>query len=79
MYHLYILHLSNGSYYIGSTSDLTKRLAEHAGGRVRSTKKFLPCGLIYCEPYSDRSRAQGREYQIKKWKSRAAIERLLKK
>ncbi|MEK7650532.1 MAG: GIY-YIG nuclease family protein [Patescibacteria group bacterium] len=79
MYSTYILKLSNGSYYTGSTGNLEQRLTEHQNGKVKSTKNNLPCQLIYSETYQNRSLAQGREYQIKKWKSRAAIERLLKK
>ncbi len=78
-YNLYILKLVDNSYYIGSTNDLKKRLNYHEKGRVRSTKGKLPFELIYTEEYDNRSEAQSREYQIKKWKSRKAIERLINK
>ena len=77
MYYVYILKLSDESYYIGSTNDLGKRKIEHDRGRVFSTKNRLPCVLVYTEQYQNRSDAQTREYQIKKWKSRKAIERLI--
>jgi putative endonuclease len=79
MYHVYILKLKDNSYYTGSTSDLEKRLLNHKNGRVKSTKNKRPCQLIHEESYSNRSKAQTREYRIKGWKSRLAIERLIKK
>ena len=77
MYHVYILQLSDRSCYIGSTADLVKRKTEHEMGKVFSTKSKLPCTLLFTEQYLNRSEAQSREYQIKKWKSRKAIERLI--
>jgi putative endonuclease len=79
MYYTYILKLIDGSYYTGSTHDLDSRVGYHNKGKVFSTKNKLPAVLIHKEEYPDRSSAQKREYQIKGWKSRAAIERLLKK
>ncbi|MEK7552976.1 MAG: GIY-YIG nuclease family protein [Patescibacteria group bacterium] len=79
MYHVYILKLKDNSYYVGSSGNLEQRLFSHERGRVRSTKNKLPFRLIHKESYDGRSEAQTREYQIKGWKSRAAIERLIKK
>ena len=76
---LYILKLIDNSYYVGSTGNLIQRLKNHSRGEVKSTKNKLPFILIYQEDYETRSQAQKREYQIKRWKKRSAIERLLKK
>lgn len=78
MFKMYILELIDGSYYVGSTEDLDERLDKHTKGRVKSTKNKLPLKLVYEESFTSRSDAQSREYQIKKWKSRRAIERLFK-
>lgn len=78
MFNTYILKLKDGSYYIGSTGDLEQRLKYHKNQKVRTTKDKLPFELVYTEIYVNRSEAQTREYQIKKWKSRKAIERLIK-
>ncbi len=77
MYQVYILKLRDGSYYVGSTENLEERLDYHNSKRVKSTKNKLPFELIYNEGFNSRSDAQTREYQIKKWKSRQAIERLI--
>lgn len=79
MYTTYILKLNDGSYYIGSTSCLETRLKQHGDKKVKSTKNKLPFTLAYTEQYNSRSEAQTREYKIKRWKSRRAIERLINK
>jgi len=73
---VYILQLSDGSYYIGSTENLERRLIEHNKGKNKSTKNKRPFILKYSEDFPTRGEAQSREYQIKGWKSRKAIERL---
>lgn len=79
MYHLYILKLMTGSYYVGSTGNLESRLKAHMSGKVFYTKSRLPAELVYTEKYLTRSEAQTREYQIKSWKKRKAIEKLFTK
>ena len=78
MAEVYILKMRDGSYYVGSTDELKSRLVRHQSGRVTSTKKKLPFTLEYIEIFETKGEAQSREYQIKKWKSRKAIERLIK-
>jgi len=36
----YMLRGSSGRYYIGSTTDLTRRLAEHRRGHTHTTKRL---------------------------------------
>ena len=78
MHYCYILKsLISGQYYIGSTHDYNKRLESHNNGDVKSTKHGKPWKLIYREGFETIKEAKFRELQIKKWKSRKAIERLL--
>ncbi|HBM45635.1 TPA: endonuclease [Patescibacteria group bacterium] len=80
MYFVYILaSLKNNSYYVGSCEDIEERLSRHNNGYVRSTKVFTPWKLVYKEKYDTLSLARKRELQIKLWKSREAIERLILK
>ena len=79
MYYVYILRSTvNRSYYIGSCKNITNRLKQHNKGQVISTRKSKPWELIYKEKYDTLKEARNRESQIKKWKSRTAIEKLLK-
>ena len=79
MFFTYILKsLINNSYYIGSCGDLAVRLNLHNRGLVKSTKRYVPWELKYKEDYKTLSEARKRESQIKSWKKRSAIEKLIK-
>lgn len=78
MYTFYILEsLKNGRYYIGSTENIQERLAKHNRGEVKSTKSYCPWKLVYSEPFPTRGEAHSRELQVKSWKKRLAIEKLI--
>ena len=80
MFYLYILKsIEKSTYYIGSCQNLSKRLTQHNKGKVRSTKRFRPWQLVYYKTYNNLSEARKRETQIKSWKKRSAIERLVAK
>jgi putative endonuclease len=72
----YILRLESGQLYIGSTTNLDHRFADHTAGRAcRTTKLDPPLKLVYSESLSTFSDARKREAQIKRW-SRAKKEAL---
>jgi putative endonuclease len=78
IYSVYVLQsLKNGRYYVGSTNDIVQRIKMHNDGRVLSTKAHRPWKLRYTETFPTKSEASKREFQIKSWKKRAAIEKLL--
>ncbi len=80
MFYVYILQsLKINKYYIGSCEDIDKRLLKHNNGFVRSTKNGIPWKTIYVEEFETLSNARRREKQIKLWKSRKSIERLINK
>ncbi len=67
MYYVYILKSKKDNHcYVGSTNDLRRRLLEHNGGTVRSTKSRRPFELRYYESYFDEGDARNREAQLKK-------------
>lgn len=68
----------DGSYYIGSTENVDKRLIKHNKGYSRYTKSKRPWKLIYKEEYQTLSEAKKREYYLKSLKSKIAIEKLIK-
>lgn len=62
----YVLYsLKDNKLYIGSTSDLRKRLKEHSGGKVFSTKGRLPIKLIFYEAFLETKDAVRRERYFK--------------
>jgi putative endonuclease len=66
-HYVYLLKsLDFDEYYIGSTNDLEKRLAEHNDGTSFHTKKFAPWVLEYYEAYKTEELARKREMALKK-------------
>ena len=64
---VYILRCGDGSLYTGWTSDLDRRLAQHAAGKAsRYTRARLPVELAASFPASDASAARRREAEIKR-------------
>ena len=67
-FYLYILRCSNGSYYVGHTDNIEKRVAEHNEGMACVyTAQRRPVALVYVENYASRDEAFVAEHQIKKW------------
>ncbi|MBU0531212.1 GIY-YIG nuclease family protein [Patescibacteria group bacterium] len=55
MHYVYVIWSESAKRkYIGSTSDLKKRLLCHNTGLVTSTKTFIPWKLIFYEAHSDK-------------------------
>ncbi len=63
---VYILRsLRDGRLYTGSTTDLSRRLREHAAGHSRSTRHRRPLVLVYFEEYESLGTARVREKELK--------------
>ena len=75
---VYILKCSDGSYYVGHTEDMGKRIFLHNSGRGAAyTAARHPVVLAYHESAVDKPAAVKREKQIKRW-SRAKKEVLIR-
>lgn len=78
MYYVYILKsVAFGKYYVGCTDNIIRRLQEHNSGASKYTRTFKPWKLVFQEEYKNLSEARKREKQIKSWKKRVSIERLI--
>ena len=75
---VYILRCSDGSYYIGHTDSLEKRIGQHHAGEIPDcyTFKRRPLMLAWAQDCSSRTEALTFEMQIKRW-SRAKKEALI--
>jgi len=63
---LYILQSEkSGRFYIGSTTDLDRRLAEHNSGQTTSMRNRGPWKVVYREQFDDAIAAKARELEIK--------------
>ena len=66
MYYVYLIKSINKNFlYVGSTSDLKCRFAEHNHGTQKATKAYAPYKLIYYEAYTSKSDALLREKALK--------------
>ena len=65
---LYILECGDGSFYVGITNDLGRRLMMHNAGKAsKYTRARLPVHYRYTEAHPTRSSASIREAEIKRW------------
>ena len=75
---LYILQCADGSYYTGSTNNLSLRLAQHQAGKGGVyTRSRLPVKLVYTQEFPSEHEAFLRERQVKGW-SRAKKEAIIR-
>jgi putative endonuclease len=75
---MYILQCSDGSYYVGSTVDVEKRVWQHQQGEgAKYTSKRLPVELVFAEEFPRIDEAFQREKQVQGW-SRAKKEALIR-
>ncbi|MGY8887123.1 MAG: GIY-YIG nuclease family protein [Flavobacteriales bacterium] len=77
-YFVYILYSEKlHRYYVGATGDLAARMESHLWMHKGFTSKVKDWELKHSESFADKSEAFARERQIKKWKSRIMIEKLI--
>jgi putative endonuclease len=76
---VYILYSSTlDRYYVGHTGDdLQERLRKHNSNHKGFTGKIGDWTIIYTEMYQAKTTAYQCEREIKAWKSRKKIERLI--
>ena len=67
-FYVYIL-ARNGTFYLGVTFDVVKRVWQHKNGLTEGlTKKYGIKRLVYYEIHKDSENAMKREKQLKKWR-----------
>jgi putative endonuclease len=73
---MYILECSDGSYYVGSTTNLALRVEQHnLGGGAAYTRRRRPVRLVYAEEFASVVDAFAFEKQVQGWgrRKRAAL------
>jgi putative endonuclease len=79
-YYTYIIKSKiRDRFYIGSCSDLEKRLEHHNLGHSRSTKAFIPWEIVYFEKYELKTDALKREKELKNMKNKKYLIWLINK
>ncbi len=80
MFYIYILYSSYiDKYYIGFTEDLNDRIYKHNNKHRGFTASANDWELKYSEEFITKQEAINREKEIKNWKSRKMIEKLINK
>ena len=67
----YMLRCAGGSYYVGHTDDIERRITQHetgAGSGYTATR--LPVQLVWFEEFPTREEAKAAEAQVKNWSRR---------
>ena len=78
MYFVYILFSpSRNKYYVGSCEDVNNRLIKHNTNHSGFTGKTGDWAIKWTEEHANKTEALKREKQIKAWKSRKMIEKLI--
>ncbi len=69
-FYVYILECADGSFYIGCTNNLEKRIKQHNESRwgAHYTKIRRPATLKYSEEFKILKEARKREAEIKGWR-----------
>ncbi|MDZ7611347.1 MAG: GIY-YIG nuclease family protein [Candidatus Moranbacteria bacterium] len=79
MFYVYVLKSKkDNKLYIGFTSDLKRRLAEHEKGKTNSTKLRLPLDLVYYEAHKSEADARRREKYFKTSKGKSSLKQMLR-
>ena len=77
-YYVYILHSdSRQRYYVGSTVDLAKRVAEHNSAIGGFTHTGRPWKLVHSEIFTEKTEALKREKYLKRMKSAKFLRSLI--
>ena len=68
MAHVYILRCADGSFYVGSTTDLRRRVGQHERGEGAAyTRRRLPVELVFSQEFDRVDDAFTVEKQAQNW------------
>ena len=74
VFYVYVLRSeTDAGFYIGFSSNLSKRLRDHENGAAFATSYRGPWKLIYYEAYLERDDARGRERYLKSGNGRRLL------
>jgi predicted GIY-YIG superfamily endonuclease len=79
MFYVYLLESKtvDGKRYVGVTSNLKQRLADHNAGRSKHTARYLPWQLITYIAFSDHQKAELFERYLKSGSGHAFAQKRL--
>ncbi len=63
--YIFLRSKRDGTFYIGQTNNIGKRVERHNKGLIKSTKNRSPFDLVYTKSYNTRREAMLREKHLK--------------
>jgi putative endonuclease len=75
---VYILKDINGRFYIGSTTNLVRRMKQHSAGHTPTTKRMSGAVIVFSQEYGDLQTARKIELRLKKFKRKDFIEKIIR-
>ncbi|MDP2938965.1 MAG: GIY-YIG nuclease family protein [Candidatus Omnitrophota bacterium] len=76
---VYILRgLKNNKLYIGSTTEINRRVNQHEIGSVKATRPLRPIKLEFFQEYDNINLARKIEHKLKKFKRKDFLEKIIK-
>lgn len=73
----YILKCKDGTYYVGSTDNLERRLKQHLNGWSKYTKNRLPVKLVFAKEFNILAEARKYEYFLKRQRNKDFYNKLI--
>ena len=78
MYYTYILISQDGRHtYTGSTDNITRRLNEHNGGKVKSSRFYLPYVILHVDEFQSFREARQKEKFYKTTSGRRILKKIV--
>ena len=78
MFYTYILYsAAKDKFYIGSTENPDQRLRKHNNANKGFTNQANDWKVVYLKEYNSKLEALAHERQIKNWKSRIMVRKLI--
>ncbi|MFH0805207.1 MAG: GIY-YIG nuclease family protein [Patescibacteria group bacterium] len=74
---VYILRDSTGRLYVGSTSNLNRRLLQHQSGHTQTTRRMVAPQLVFSQEFASLSEARAIERKLKSWKRKDFLEKII--
>ena len=79
MFYTYILvSEKDGSFYIGHTNNIERRISDHNKGFSRYTKTKIPWKLLFLKKFESRSEAMYLEKKLKSYKNKIYLLQFIK-
>jgi putative endonuclease len=78
MFYTYIIYsLTKGKYYVGVSENPEERLKKHNSKNRGFTNRADDWGIVFRKEFETKSEALNFERQIKSWKSRIKIQKMI--